>query len=71
MTIMDAVTRELDGVVDYLLMLSEYSGQPADFLTVKNGKRYALMLREIPDKEQTPQGEERQERPDDPELSVS
>ena len=71
MTIMDAVTRELDGVADYLLMLSEYSGQSADFLTVKNGKRYALMLREIPDKEPTPQAEERQERSDDPELSVS
>ena len=58
MTIMDAVTKELDGVAEYLLMLSEYSGQPADFLTVKNGKRYILMLREIPDKEQTPQAEE-------------
>lgn len=58
MTIMDAVTRELDGVADYLLMLSEYSGQPADFMTVKNGKRYVLMLREIPDEEQTPQEDE-------------
>ena len=58
MTIMDAVAKELDGVADYLLMLSEHSGQPADFLTVKNGKRYVLMLREIPDEEQAPQGEE-------------
>ena len=58
MTIMDAVAKELDGVADYLLMLSEYSGQPADFMTVKNGKRYVLMLREIPDEEQTPQEDE-------------
>lgn len=58
MTIMDAVAKELDSVADYLLMLSEYSGQPADFMTVKNGKRYVLMLREIPDEEQAPQDEE-------------
>lgn len=58
MTIMDAVAKELDSVADYLLMLSEYSGQPADFMTVKNGKRYVLMLREIPDEEQAPLDEE-------------
>lgn len=58
MTIMDAINKEIDGVIDYMLMLSNMSGQPADFMTVKNGKRYALMLREIPDEGQTPQENE-------------
>lgn len=54
MTIMDAINKEIDGVIEYMLMLSGMSGQPADFMTVKNGRRYALMLREIPDEEQAP-----------------
>ena len=52
MTIMDAINKEIDGIVDYMLMMESYAGQPADFLSVKNGKRYILMLREIP--EETP-----------------
>lgn len=51
MTIMDAINKEIDGIVDYMLMMESYAGQPADFLSVKNGKRYVLMLREIPDEE--------------------
>ena len=58
MTIMDAINKEIDGVIDYMLMLSGMSGQPADFMTVKNGRRYVLMLREIPDEEQAPQESE-------------
>lgn len=58
MTIMDAINKEIDGVIDYMLMLSDMSGQPADFMTVKNGRRYVLMLREIPDEEQAPQESE-------------
>lgn len=54
MTIMDAINKEIDGVIDYMLMLSNMSGQPADFMTIKDGKRYVLMLREIPDEEQAP-----------------
>ena len=58
LTIMDAINKEIDGVIDYMLMLSNMSGQPADFITIKDGKRYALMLREIPDEEQAPQDTE-------------
>lgn len=58
MTIMDAINKEIDGVIDYMLMLSNMSGQPADFITVRDGKRYALMLREISDEEQAPQESE-------------
>lgn len=58
MTIMDTINKEIDGVIDYLLMLSGMSGQPADFITVRGGKRYALMLREILNEEQAPQDEE-------------
>lgn len=58
MTIMDAINKEIDGVIDYMLMLSGMSGQPADFVTIREGKRYVLMLREVPDEEQVPQDEE-------------
>lgn len=49
MTIMEAINKEIEGLVDYLLMLGEMAGNPADFVTERNGKRYALMLREIPE----------------------
>ena len=58
MTIMDAINKEIDGVIDYMLMLSNMSGQPADFITVKDGKRYALMLREIPEQTEDEPAEE-------------
>lgn len=66
MTIMDAINREIDGIVDYMLMMESYVGQPADFLSVKNGKRYVLMLREIP--EETPGETSEEEAPMDVEM---
>lgn len=48
MTIQEAINKEINGLIDYLLMLSDISGNPADFIMDRGDKRYSLSVREIP-----------------------
>lgn len=58
MTVQEAINREINGLIDYLLMLSDISGNPADFIMDRGDKRYSLSIREIPvEQEQEPEPE--------------
>lgn len=47
MTLMDTINKEFDEIVEYMLMMEAYNGQPVRFSTVKRGKKYILMLHEV------------------------
>lgn len=47
MTIMEAISKEVESVIDYILMLTEYSKAPADFISQRGDKRFVLMVREL------------------------
>lgn len=47
MTIMEAISKEVESVMDYIIMLTDYSKAPADFVSQRGDRKFVLMVREL------------------------